>query len=329
MKRILLALALAAGCLSFAGPAPVQAAESPVPADSRTLPVSLSRPQIKLVSNVVYEQVPARGYENVPMKMDLLIPQTDKPMPAVLFITGGGFINANKDNYIQERMRLAEEGYVTATAEYRVAPAASFPAPLEDIKAAVRYLRAHADQFHIDPDRIGVLGGSAGGYLAAMAGTTSGTGLFDSGDNLDQSSDVQAVVNLYGVSDLTSIGADYSEEVQALHRTSGATEALWLKGSPVFNGRAGGVQDYPEEAEKANPIHYISDKTPPFLLMHGSADTVVSPSQTEILHQALLARGIDSARYVVPGAAHGGVYWVQPEVLDLVVSFFNAHLKNK
>lgn len=324
MKRTLLALALAACCCAAC---PAFAAPS-VPADSQPLSVSVTRPQIKLISDVVFEQVPTRGYENRAMKMDLLVPQVQEPMPAIVFVTGGGFINANKDSYIQERLRLAEEGYVTASIEYRVAPTATFPEPLQDVKAAVRYLRAHAEQFRIDPDRIGIFGGSAGGYLAAMAGTTSGTRQFDAGDNLDQSSAVQAVADLYGVSDLTSIGADYSPEVQALHRTSGATEALWLKGSPVFNGRAGGVQDYPEEAEAANPLRYISGATPPFLLMHGDRDTVVSPSQTEILHQALRAKGVDSTRYVVQGAAHGGVYWVQPEVLEIIVDFFNAHLKD-
>lgn len=324
MKRTLLALALAACCCAAC---PAFAAPS-VPADSQPLSVAVTRPQIKLISDVVFEQVPTRGYENRAMKMDLLVPQVKEPMPAIVFVTGGGFINANKDSYIQERLRLAEEGYVTASIEYRVAPTATFPEPLQDVKAAVRYLRAHAEQFRIDPDRIGIFGGSAGGYLAAMAGTTSGTRRFDAGDHLDQSSAVQAVVDLYGVSDLTSIGADYAPEVQALHRTSGATEALWLKGSPVFDGRAGGVQDYPEEAEAANPLHYISEATPPFLLMHGDRDTVVSPSQTEILHQALRAKGVDSTRYVVQGAAHGGVYWVQPEILEIIVDFFNAHLKD-
>lgn len=323
MKYSLLALALAACCCAAF---PSQAA-APAPADSQILSVAVSRPQIKLITDVVYEQVPVRGFETKAMTMDLLVPQTDAPMPAVVFITGGGFINANKDNYIQERMRLAEEGYVTASIEYRVAPAASFPAPLEDVKAAVRYLRAHASQYRIDPSRIALWGGSAGGYLAAIAGTTNGTRQFDRGDDLEQSSDVQAVVDLYGVSDLTSIGADYSPEVQALHRTSGATEALWLKGSPVFTGKAGGVQDYPAEAAAANPLTYISDATPPFLLMHGDADTVVSPSQTDILHRALREKGVDSTRYVVPGAVHGGVYWVQPEVLEIIVDFLNTHLK--
>lgn len=319
MKNILLTMVLAA--LTVCGTGGVMASESQV------LDVTVSKPVVKLISNVTYEQVPMRGYENVDMKMDIMVPQVNAQMPAIVFITGGGFINANKDNYIQERLRLAEAGYVTASIQYRVAPTVQFPAPLEDVKSAVRYLRAHADKYRIDSERIGVFGGSAGGYLAAMAGTTNGTKQFDVGEYLDQSSDVQAVVDLYGVSDLNTIGADYDAATQKAHRSAGATEALWINGSPVFGGTDGGVAANPEGAKAANPMTYISPKTPPFLLMHGDKDVLVSPSQTEVLHRALVAHGIESTRYVVHGAAHGGVYWVQPEVLDKVIAFFDQTLK--
>ncbi|VBB07261.1 alpha/beta hydrolase fold-3 [Lucifera butyrica] len=296
-------------------------------AASKSLDVEIKHPLIQLISNVVYEQVPMRGYENVAMKMDVLKPQQKEKMPAIVFITGGGFINANKDSYIQQRMDLAAAGYVVASIEYRVAPTAVFPQPLEDVKSAIRYLKAHAEQFNINPDKIGVLGGSAGGYLAAMAGTTSGTKQFDKGDNLNQNSNVQAVVDLYGLSDLTRVGSDFSPEVQELHKSPGATEALWVNGSPVFGGKDGGILADPERAKAANPITYISDQTPPFLLMHGDKDTLVSPSQTEILHQALTAQGIESTRYVVKGAQHGGIYWIQPEVMQVIISFFDKHFK--
>lgn len=297
--------------------------------DSAILPVTVRRPMVDLVSNVIFEQVPSRGYPNVAMPMDILIPKTEGKKPAILFIPGGGFINANKDKYIQERMKLAEHGYVVASMTYRVAPTVQFPAPLQDVKAAIRFLRAHADQYGIDKNHIGVFGGSAGGYLAAMAGTTSGHPSFDSGDYLDESSDVEAVVDLYGLSDLTQVGADYSDDVKEKHRSPGATEALWVNGSPVFGGKDGGIPANPEGAKKANPITYISDKTPPFLLMHGDKDVVVSPSQTDLLYQALQKKGIPSTRYVVPGAAHGGEYWVQDEVMDKIISFFDTYLKGQ
>lgn len=294
---------------------------------SKVLDVKADKTEVGLISNVVYEQVPSRGYANVPMQMDILQPKTKEKKPAILFVTGGGFINANKDNGIQLRMHLAENGYVVGSINYRVAPTAKFPEPLEDVKAAIRYLKANADRFGIDPARVGIVGGSAGGYLTAMAGTTSGTTTFDKGENLQVTSDVKAAVDLYGLSDLTQVGADFSEEVQAKHRSAGATEALWVNGSPVFGGRDGGIIADKQAAEAANPIHYISKTSAPMLLMHGTADTVVSPSQTDLLYQALQKSGIPSERYLVTGAAHGGKYWVQEPVLKIITDFFDQYLK--
>jgi acetyl esterase/lipase len=248
-------------------------------------------------------------------------------MPAIVYVTGGGFINANKDNGVQLRNYLAEKGYVVASITYRVAPTAKFPQPLEDVKASIRYLRAHADQWNIDKDRIGIIGGSAGGYLSAFAGTTSGTKTFDKGENLQESSKVSCAVDLYGLSDLSQVGMDYSPEVQQLHKSAGATEALWVNGSPVFGGKDGGVLADPKATEAANPIAYIGKNSAPMLLMHGTADKVVSPGQTDLLYQALKAKGVPAERYEIPGAAHGGVYWVQDKVLQVIGDFFDRYLK--
>lgn len=304
------------------------AAKSATGYSSIELKVPVTRTLVKSISNVVFSQVPSRGYDNVALKMDVLQPVTPNPKPAIIFVTGGGFINANKDNSLQTRMDLAEAGFVVASIEYRVAPTATFPQPLEDVKSSIRYLRAHAAKFGIDKKRIGLLGGSAGGYLVGIAGTTNGLKQFDVGENLDQSSKVQAVADLYGVSDLTKIGADFPPAVQKLHESPGATEALWLNGSSVFGGKDGGLSANPAGAELANPLHYISATTPPFLLMHGTADTVVSPSQSDIFYQALRAHGIEATRYLVTGAKHGGNYWIQPEISHILIEFFHKHLSN-
>lgn len=305
-------------------------ANMPNKAESHLLKVNVVTPEIKQISGVVYEQVPSRGYENVAMKMDILKPQSKTSLPAIVYVTGGGFINANKDNGIQLRMHLAEAGYVVASIEYRVAPTAVFPQPLEDVKASIRYLRANAKKFNIDPDRIGIVGGSAGGYLTAMAGVTSGTTTFDKGENLDQSSSVKAAVDLYGLSGLsglTRIGDDYSDAVKEAHKSAGATEALWVNGSPVFGGRDGGILADPTAAKAADPMTYVGKNSAPMLLMHGTKDFVVSPSQTDLLFQALRKEGIPSDRYLVEGAAHGGVYWDQAEALSIITDFFNKYLK--
>lgn len=294
---------------------------------SQTLAVRPEKREVKQISGVVYAQVPSRGFASVPLQMDILQPQQKEKMPAIVYVTGGGFINANRDNGVQLRQYLAEKGYVVASINYRVAPTATFPAPLQDVKAAIRYLKAHADQWNIDKDRVGIIGGSAGGYLSAFAGTTSGTKIFDSGDNLNKSSAVRCAVDLYGISDPTRIGMDYSPEVQKLHASAGATEALWVNGSPVFGGRDGGILADKEAAEKANPIHYIGQNSAPMLLMHGTADTVVSPGQTDLLYQALRKNGITAERYLIPGAQHGGIYWVQEPVLRVIGDFFDKYLK--
>lgn len=321
VRRLAVSSLLLLGMTGFTG------AEAAARYPSKTLEVAPVKTEVKQVSGVVYEQVPSRGYPNVPMQLDLLQPQKKTRMPAIVYVTGGGFINANKDNGVQLRNYLAEKGYVVASITYRVAPTAKFPQPLEDVKASIRYLRAHADQWNIDKDRIGIIGGSAGGYLSAFAGTTSGTKTFDKGENLQESSKVSCAVDLYGLSDLSQVGMDYSPEVQQLHKSAGATEALWVNGSPVFGGKDGGVLADPKATEAANPIAYIGKNSAPMLLMHGTADKVVSPGQTDLLYQALKAKGVPAERYEIPGAAHGGVYWVQDKVLQVIGDFFDRYLK--
>lgn len=332
LKNFLSVLALSTAIVALGNNHAAFANETPNKTVKGTPTINLelqnnTRPFVQLVSNVVYAQVPDRGYANKPLTMHLVVPQDKKPHPAIVYVNGGGFINANKDGYMQQWLDLAEHGYVVASITYRVAPTSTFPAPLEDVKAAVRYLRANAAKFNIDAKHIGIFGGSAGGYLAAMAGTTNGVKGFDKGENLQYSSDLQAVVDVYGVSDVNSIGADYSEAVQKTHRSAAATEALWVNGSPVFGGKDGGIAANPEGAKAANPITYISKKTAPFLLMHGDADILVSPSQTEILRQALAEHDIEATRYLIKGAAHGGPYWVQPEIMNIVIDFYDKHLK--
>lgn len=325
LQAVLLGSILTLGSASAAMTA--EAATSPAKAESKILNVTPTKTEVSYIPDIVYSQVPSRGFQNISLQMDILQPKTEAKKPAILFVTGGGFINANRANGLQLREKLADAGYVVASINYRVAPTATFPQPLEDVKSAIRYLKANADKFGIDARRVGIVGGSAGGYLSAMTGTTSGTKTFDKGDNLNFDSTVRCAVDLYGISDPTKIGADFPADVQKKHQSAGATEALWVNGSPVFGGKDGGILADKEAAEKANPIHYISKSSAPMLLMHGTADTVVSPSQTDLLYQALQQKGIESERYVIPHAQHGGVYWVQDNVIDVITAFFNKHLK--
>ena len=283
---------------------------------------------VNYISDVVYSQPSIYGYPNFPLQMDILKTNSKDPLPAVVFVTGGGFMAANKDNYLQQRVDLAEAGYIVASIDYRVTPQSTFPAPLEDVKSAIRYLRANASKYGINPDKIAVMGSSAGGYLAALAGTTNHLKDFDKGENLDQSSEVQAVIDLYGLSDLTKVGYGYSEEVQNMHKSPSAPEAMLVNGPAVF-GPGGSIFDDVEKAAKANPITYINKDNPPFLILHGDKDTLVSPNQSEILHDALVAKGVDSTHYVVKGAGHGGEHWAQPKIVNIIIDFLDKTLKGK
>lgn len=317
-------LPLLLACLFLAASSPAAASDS----NHNTISVTLDKTPVKLISNVVYAQKTMRGYDNVPLRMDILRPDVKgESFPAVVFITGGGFVNANKDSYAQQRMELAEAGFVVASIEYRVAPTVLFPAPLEDVKSAIRFLRANAKRFGIVPEKIATFGASAGGYLAALAGTTNGDASFDVGEHLDQNSSVQAAIDFYGLSDLTLVGEGFPDDVVKLHALPSATEALWVNGAAPFYP-SGSIFDHPDKAAVANPITHISSATPPFLIMHGDVDTVVSPRQTERLHEALTKQNIDSTYYVVQGARHGGVHWIQPDIMRLVIDFLGKHLKD-
>ncbi|KGQ69598.1 hypothetical protein A1D23_11595 [Chelonobacter oris] len=298
---------------------------NPMPPQSTLLEVAVEKPLVNELQDITYAQPQVMG-RPLNLKMDILRPQSDSRLPAVLFVTGGGFLMSPKANYIQQRLAIAEAGYVVVSIEYRHIPQGKFPDPLLDVKSAIRYLRAHAEEYGIDQDKIAIMGESAGGYLAALAATTNGDRQFDLGENLEQSSVVQAAIDLYGLSDLSEIGADYSAEVQAMHDKENAAEALMLNGIPPF-APGGTVKSTPETAAQANPITHISNRTPPFLLMHGDADLLVSPSQSNILFEALVEQGVNAERYVVKNADHAGVYWAQPQVVKVVIDFLNQQFK--
>ncbi len=293
--------------------------------DSLTLEVKPTKLSVNYIPDITYSQATS-GFNPHKLELDLLKPEGKIKRPAVVFITGGGFIAAPKSNYLQQRMQIAEAGYVVASIEYRRVPDGVFPQPLEDIKSAIRYLRANADELGIDKNKIAVMGESAGGYFSAMTAVTNGERKYDVGKYLNESSEVQAAIDIYGLSDLTKVGDDFSEEVQRQHDSPAATEALMANGAIPFGGDGSTIKNS-KKVNEVNPITHISSKTPPFLLLHGDKDTLVSPSQTEILHKALVAKGIDSTRYVVKNAAHGGNYWIQPEVMKVIIDFLNKNLK--
>ncbi len=276
------------------------------------------------LNDLVYSQIMTQ--RNVtPLHMSLLVPRHQALKPAIIYFPGGGFTSTDYHKFIAMRMALAKAGFVVAAVEYRVIPN-TFPAPVVDGKSAVRYLRAHAKEFGIDPQRIGVLGDSAGGWLAQMLGMTNSEKSFDQGDDLDQSSDVQAVATLYGISNLLNIGEGFSEDTQKVHQSMSATEALLVNG-PAFRDFVGAsIGHQPEKALQASPMGHIQGPKPPFLIMHGSADSLVSPVQSVQLYDALKKQGQQVTYILVKGAEHGDIHWYQEPVIDEVVNWFKQTL---
>jgi acetyl esterase/lipase len=307
--------------------------------DSTSIAIDPTGPQIQCdqtrfstYSNVVYSTRTTDG-NATQQTMDIQVPKTAGMKPLVVYIPGGGFVLAEKTANLNQRAYVSEQGYVVASITYRtVLDGATWRDSLADVKSAIRYLRAHGNQYDINADEVAVWGQSAGGYLAAMAGTTNGDKQFDIGGDLNESSDVQAVVDEFGPSDLSKLAADYDEATQ---------EAKYAPGNPLAKfvigpGTKLSALDDAAALQATDPITYISSRTPPFIELHGSHDQFVSPSQTLLLHTALRAKGITSTRYVLKGANHGdmpflgkpsaGVPWSTQEVMGIIVGFFAEHL---
>lgn len=293
-------------------------------AGAQAMRVEVTTGQIDTIGGVIYSQVKStRAIRQ--LRMTVMVPRTTDLKPAIVYFPGGGFISADHEKYSEMRMALAQAGFVVAAAEYRVVPD-KYPALVEDGKAAVRYLRAHAEDYGIDPARIGVIGDSAGGCVAQMLGTTNGERTFDQGDFLDKSSDVQAAATLYGISDLRSIGEGFPDAVQKVHQSPAVTEAPLLNG-PAFGMFVGAsIDSDPGKAFAASPMGHVEGRKPPFLIMHGAADTLVSPAQSKHLYEAL-RKGQNKVDYILlEGAGHGDLNWYQAPVIERVVDWFKQSL---
>ena len=258
------------------------------------------------------------------LKMDLIVPKyrTAHPAcPAIIWICGGAYRVVNRAVWLPEMMRFARAGYVVASIEYRTSNEAVFPAQLIDVKSAVRFLRFHAKEFCVDPDRIYAMGESAGGTMASLLGVTAGRKEFDQGDYLDQSSAVQGVVDYYGVVDLSGMSAERDRMAAAANVSNDVPYFAFEEFLGVGYGKA--------EAEKASAIRYISEKTPPFMILHGTKDTVVPIAQSEALYDALQKKGISSDFIVLEDAVHGDELFYQDELTDAVLRFLDSISGNK
>ncbi|GAA3681014.1 hypothetical protein GCM10023081_18920 [Arthrobacter ginkgonis] len=234
--------------------------------------------------------------------LDLHRPATGHPVPVVLWLHGGGWFTGDRTLAPDLGAGAAATGCALASIEYRLSGQALFPAQLHDVRAAIRFLRANAERFGLDPSRIGVWGASAGGHLAALAGLTGhiaalpdefGASEADGGNDAGADASVQAVAESYGPVDLAECVAGAAAAGGDGSRTP---EARLLGGLPA---------DRAELARQASPLTWVSAAAPPFQISHGTGDVLVSHRQSERLHAALVSAGVESDLYLVEGYKHG------------------------
>lgn len=245
-------------------------------------------------------------------RLDLYIPAEPKG-PLLVWIHGGGWTGGTKDN--PPGLALLGKGVTVASLEYRFSQDAIFPAQIEDCKAAIRWLRAHAADYGYNPKQIAAWGASAGGHLVALLGVTGQTRDFDIGENLDQSSAVQCVIDWFGPADFPAY--DPALPNKMVQRENPDSLIAKLLGGTVMQKM--------DLAKKASPVTYVSKDAAPMLIMQGTDDPLVPLAQSQELYDKLKAAGADVKIEVIQGAGHGGGQFTTPERLKLMSEFLAAH----
>ena len=254
------------------------------------------------------------------LKLDLYLPQNvSGNVPVVVVIYGGAWMMRNPGLETPKAKWLAGHGYAAAVIDYRLSSEALFPAQIYDCKAAVRWLRANAVKYGLDAAHIGAWGDSSGGHLACLLGTTRNGVLEGDEGNTNESSQVQAVVDFFGPTDLLQMGAHALPGSWIDHNSPQAPEAL-LIGGPV--------QKNPEKAEQANPIKYITHDAPPFFIAHGEQDLLVPCNQSELLFDALKKAHDNVTFYKIAGAGHEDRAFDSVMMRGAVLAFFDKYLKS-
>jgi acetyl esterase/lipase len=229
------------------------------------------------IENIVYGTGGGRD-----LHLDLYLPDNDKPLrPGIVFVHGGGWRSGDKNRFSRQAAHMASKGFVGACIEYRLSGEAKFPAAVQDCKCAVRWMRANAQKYRIDPRRIAAMGGSAGGHLVSMLGTTDERmpELEGTGGHAQYSSRIQAVVSFYGVADVRGLGLDH------------------FFGQPY--------KDIPKVYELGSPLLHVTPGDAPTLLCHGTNDKTVPFEQSVLYQEALQKASVRVELKPADGGGHG------------------------
>jgi acetyl esterase/lipase len=284
--------------------------KSPAPSDDRLERSGVDlREKVTLFTGFVY----CKG-GTTELKLDLAMPKEGEgPFPAIICLHGGGWVGGERQQMKGTIEAMAVRGYVAISPDYRLAPQDRFPAQIEDCKAAVRWVRANAEKYHINPQKVGVFGFSAGAHLACLLGVTNkDDGLEGKGGNPEQSSAVQAVVSFFGPTDFTQ--PVWSDKVLQRH----------LK--PFLGGAA---EEKADVYRRASPLAYAGKNAPPFLFVHGTADDIVPIQQSEAMVKKLRQAGVSARLIEVVGEGHGWGWSHEHRLTSLadMMNFFDENLK--
>ena len=266
------------------------------------------------LAGTVQQDIVYSSSNGADLKLDIHYPDlVNGPVPTVVYIHGGAWIQGDKEEGAGtvDIPALLEAGFAVVAVNYRLAPEYKFPAMIEDVKCAIRFLRANADRYSLATEKIGAYGGSAGGHLVSLLGLTDSSAGWDSGDYAEYSSRVQAVVDMFGPTNLTG---PFSPEAP-------------VKCEDVF----GTCKVNDPVLRDASPVTWVSADDPPFLILHGDKDAVVPLSQSETLYERLRDAGIEVTLVVVRNGEHG--LWpkadMEPsrsQLSEMIVEFFVEHL---
>lgn len=268
-----------------------------------------------------FTTIEALEYANVdgkPLLLDLRIPDGPGPYPVIIYLHSGAWISGDRTG--GAALRQAARGYAVANIDYRLAPQYTWPAQVEDAKAAIRWVRANAARFKLDPDRVGIFGASAGAHIGAVAGMSGGVASLEGLHlgNAQFSSRVKAVVDFYGPTDLLKL-EDQKLPCIPLNGNADYMPPSLLMGCPI--------QQCKEKTATANPITYITPDDPPFLIMHGLLDCLVPFGQSVLLHVALEEKGVSSTLILIPAGEHGGNKFDEQKYKEMVSEFLDRNLR--
>lgn len=270
-----------------------------------------------MIPDVIYST--AQGIE---LKMQIIKPWDSGTSgelvkyPLIVFVQGSAWTFPDVYYEIPQLAQFAREGYVVATLTHRnCLEGHPFPAFLQDVKAGIRFLRKHAKEYHIDPDRVGIWGTSSGGNTALLVGLTGDDAQYKTEEYMVYSDSVKIVVDCFGPTDLSYAIQDFNLiEDEGMKR--------------IFEGLRGeDTKENVEKLQEINPVNHVQGGKdyPPFLILQGNKDALVDYSQSEVMYHKLLDAGVDASMICVEGAPHEGAFW-SDELLELIKEFINHHL---